>query len=163
MPSHRHPTPLPVSTTLPRAAAIHFVCVPGIIWSLLVWLAAAGPLAPLPQAPALAAALARLPPWLARCAAPSPFWRLPLLVPWPRTPPHALGRAVCPARDTTPTTRRRSDHAHAQHPCCHADPAACCPVTHTHTRTHRPTHTHMRACTLGHCHMHAHSRWCAHA
>ncbi|KIY93909.1 hypothetical protein MNEG_14054 [Monoraphidium neglectum] len=37
----------------------------GIIWSLLVWLAAAGPLAPLPQAPALAAALARLPPWLA--------------------------------------------------------------------------------------------------
>ena len=43
---------------------IHFVFVPAILWSALVWLAAAGPLAATPKALAALAA-ARLPPWLA--------------------------------------------------------------------------------------------------
>ncbi|KAI8469789.1 MAG: hypothetical protein J3K34DRAFT_422805 [Monoraphidium minutum] len=55
--------------TNPWNKAIHFVFVPGILWATLVWLAASGPLAPLPASPALAAALARLPPWLAGGAA----------------------------------------------------------------------------------------------
>ncbi|GBF89468.1 DUF962 domain-containing protein [Raphidocelis subcapitata] len=46
----------------PVNKAIHFVFVPTIVWATLVWLAAAGPIAPLP-AP-LAAAAAQLPPWL---------------------------------------------------------------------------------------------------
>jgi hypothetical protein len=56
--------PIPIT----KRAAIHFVFVPAILWATLVWVAAAGPLAPLPKSAALSAALARLPPWLAGCA-----------------------------------------------------------------------------------------------
>lgn len=51
----------------PINKAIHFFFVPSIVWATLVWLAAAGPLAPLPAA--LAAATAHLPAWLASGAA----------------------------------------------------------------------------------------------
>lgn len=50
--------------THPINKVIHFFFVPSIVWATLVWLAAAGPLMPLPHSGGLAAVTAHLPQWL---------------------------------------------------------------------------------------------------